>query len=293
MDRINNKPAISVIIPTYNRPEGLKRCLTSLLLQDIDVPWEIVVVDDGSKTDLFPIIEELNTSEIIHFHRQENAGPAKARNKGVEMAGGEYIAFTDDDCAPLPNWLSTHYKHLQKGTITGGKTINGVDKNLYSESCQVLLDFIYQFLGDTKMSFFTSNNFAMDRQTFLEVGGFDESFPTSAGEDRELCVRWLHLGHQLKFIDQAQILHYHKLNLQTFYQLHFKYGTAAVPFYQKMQKIGADLNVDQSNFYNKLLKYPFRSQKFTLWQKIRLSSLLAISQIANVHGHLYKRYLKK
>lgn len=284
---------VSVVVPTYNRPKGLKRCLEALLEQDMEEPWEIVVVDDGSKMDLWPVIEEVNSSGLIRFYRQSNAGPAKARNKGVKLAKGKYVAFTDDDCAPLPDWLSNHRKYFQKGVITGGKTVNGIEGNLYSESSQLLIDYLYRFFVDTKMYFFTSNNFSMDRDTFLAVGGFDESFPTSAGEDRELCVRWIHLGYKLKFVHEAQVRHYHYLNLKTFYKLHFKYGTAAVPFYAKMNRIEADLTTNQRNFYNKLLKYPFQSQKFNLWQQLQLVAFLAISQIANGHGHLYEKYLKK
>ena len=282
-----------MIIPTYNRPESLGRCLQAVLQQDLQAPWEIIIVDDGSEMDLQPMIQELDTLDLVRFYKQENAGPAKARNKGVEMARGEYVAFTDDDCAPLPNWLRMHCQYLQKGVITGGKTINAINESLCSESSQLLIDFIYQFFVDTKMYFFTSNNFAMDRSTFLAVGGFDESFPTSAGEDRELCVRWIHLGYKLQFIEEAQIEHYHKLNLKSFYRLHFKYGTAAPPFYLKMTKLNADLTTDQSNFYNKLLKYPFRLKRFTMWQQVQLAALLAVSQVANVHGHVYEKFFKK
>lgn len=257
----------------------MKKCLEGLLKQDIQEPWEIVVVDDGSATDLALIISELNSSGLIQLHRQKNAGPARARNKGVEIAKGKYIAFTDDDCVPLPDWLSIHLKHLEKGVMTGGKTRNGLKGNLYAESSQLLINFLYSFFKNTPVSFFTSNNFAMNRETFLSIGGFDESFPTSAGEDREFCIRYIVSGFKLKYIDDAEILHYHCLDLRSFFKLHFKYDNSANSINSKIEGM---------NISHKVLFHPFQYRQFTYWQKTQLLTLLLLSQVANLLGRYFK-----
>lgn len=290
---MKNTPIISVVIPTYNRPKSLKKCLEALLKQDMQVDWEIIVIDDGSEADLKTIIDSLNHEGRIQYHKQLNQGPATARNKGVSMAKGEFIAFIDDDCMPQKEWLQEHLNMSQEGVIVGGKTINSYRNNLLSESSQVLIDFLYLFFKNSNLNFYTSNNFSMDKKTFLEVGGFDESFPTSAGEDRELCVRWLHLGYELAFNEKAVIEHYHFLNFKNYCKLHFKYGTAAVPFRQKMKKIGVDLNSGQSNFYNKLAKYPFKLNQYNFLEKTQIICFLGVSQIANILGHLSIRFAIK
>ncbi|HCE85989.1 MAG TPA: glycosyl transferase, partial [Bacteroidetes bacterium] len=142
---------ISVVIPTYNRPDALHRCLNALLDQIGDLSYEIIVVNDGSTVSYDKVIENVQsiTSSIpIAFYEQENSGPAKARNYGVEMAEGDYIAFTDDDCAPHPNWLMSFMAHAKEGVVLGGHTINAYRDNLYSEASQVLVHFIYAFFKD-------------------------------------------------------------------------------------------------------------------------------------------------
>src|SRR6185369_10255511 len=94
------QPFFSIIVPTYERPAQLSRCLQSL--GQLDYPkenYEILVVDDGSAHPLddvpFP----------VRILRHENTGPAGARNFGASQARGEFLAFTDDDCQPDAGWL--------------------------------------------------------------------------------------------------------------------------------------------------------------------------------------------
>lgn len=284
--QMDNSLAISVVIPTYNRPEQLRNCLAALLKQDLSEPWEVIVIDDGSQSNNKAIIDGLSHAGRIRYYRQDNQGPAKARNKGASLARGNFIAFTDDDCEPTPTWLKTLLEHSKEGVIIGGQTINGVESNLCSEACQVLIDYIYTYLYGSKVYFFTSNNFAMDRNTYLKVGGFDESFPTSAGEDRELCVRWLHYGYELKFVGQAQIHHFHRLDFRSFWRLHFKYGTAAAPFREKMKALGVNVNERRHGFFKGLFFFACRHKRFSLSQKVPLVFLLALSQVANIAGYM-------
>ena len=97
----------SIIIPTYNRPERLKTCLDSLL--NLDYPpdnFEIIIVDDGSNQPLDTLVNPYQNQLNLTLIRQNNSGPAKARNTGANAAQGEYLAFTDDDCTLDQKWLS-------------------------------------------------------------------------------------------------------------------------------------------------------------------------------------------
>ena len=86
--------SVSVVIPTYNGGEHLLDAVNSVLQQTY-APLEIIVVDDGSKEDILRILSPV--SQRIMYIRQDNAGPAAARNTGVRAARGEFIAFLDDD----------------------------------------------------------------------------------------------------------------------------------------------------------------------------------------------------
>lgn len=89
---------VSVVIPTFNRKQSLLRCLTS-----IGKDVEIVVVDDGSSDGTAEVVKQMSHPELVYV-QQANGGPASARNKGIGIASGDYIAFTDDDCVAVEPW---------------------------------------------------------------------------------------------------------------------------------------------------------------------------------------------
>ena len=96
---------VSVVVPTFNRPAALASCLDALARQDYPADrYEMIVVDDGSAPTEAAAIAETATRHRVRLVRQENRGPAAARNAGVREAHGAYIAFTDDDCMPAPGW---------------------------------------------------------------------------------------------------------------------------------------------------------------------------------------------
>jgi len=162
---------------------------------------EVVVVDDGSPAPLAEIVDPFQKQLNVKLVVQRQAGPAAARNAGAAHAHGQFLAFTDDDCAPESGWLN----HLAKGlrqnpaAAVGGRTLNALDDNVYSAASQWLIDYMYDYYNAAQPApkFFTSNNLALPAAAFRELGGFDTSFPLAAGEDRELCDRWRFRGGEL------------------------------------------------------------------------------------------------
>lgn len=102
---------ISVIIPFYNRISWTIEAVRSVLGQTHQA-FEILLIDDGSTDDLSPLIELINMDRRITYIRQENAGPAKARNRGIEHASGHFIAFLDADDLFYPNKLEIQLKFM-------------------------------------------------------------------------------------------------------------------------------------------------------------------------------------
>ena len=100
-------PAFSVVVPTYERPASLARCLDALAAQTLDHDrFEVIVVDDGSAEPPRAVVARAAASIDVRLVEQANAGPATARNAGAEASRGRYVVFTDDDCRPDPEWLS-------------------------------------------------------------------------------------------------------------------------------------------------------------------------------------------
>ena len=106
MERI----AISVIVPIYNTKTFLPECLDSILAQDIQVPYEVLLVDDGSTDGCSEICDAYAAKDTrIRVFHQENQGLSAARNTGIDAARGRYYAFVDSDDVVLPAYLRTLY----------------------------------------------------------------------------------------------------------------------------------------------------------------------------------------
>lgn len=284
----------SIIIPTYNRPERLEKCLESMTR--LDYPsnrFQVIVVDDGSRMSLKPIIAKFENTLSLELIRQSNAGPASARNTGAAAACGDYLVFTDDDCQPHPDWLQTLAEAIKDfpDTLIGGHTINALADNIYSSASQLLIDYIYDYYNQLKgeATFFASNNFALPRELYQKLGGFNTSFPLAAGEDRELCDRWLHHGFQMHYQRAMQIHHAHSLKLKSFWGQHFNYGRGAFYFHKvRSQRQSQSIKVEPLTFYLRLLVYPFKKQQG--WRSLNLSGLFFLSQVANVGGFFWERH---
>lgn len=118
---------VSVIVPTYNRSELLRDCLRSVAALDGDRSLlEVIVVDDGSRMPCEPVVREAMEGMRVRYLRQENSGPAAACNTGASCAGGQYLAFLDDDCRLSRDWLQSLGGELDGSAMLAGRTVNGL-----------------------------------------------------------------------------------------------------------------------------------------------------------------------
>ncbi len=236
-------PLLTVVIPTYARPQRLTACLAALVGQRMEVPWEVVVVDDGSPEPLDSIAEAFHERLDLRIERQGNAGPARARNRGVAVARGRFIAFTDDDCLPEPEWLGALLRReaLAPGAMVGGTTINGLDGELFASASQLIVDLVYDhFNADpSRATFLASNNILCSRERFEAIGGFDVTFPRAGAEDRDFCDRWKTAGWPLVWEPAARIEHRHTQSLRKFIDLHFRYGRGAYLHHRRRLERGS------------------------------------------------------
>ncbi|MBV9962827.1 MAG: glycosyltransferase family 2 protein [Parafilimonas sp.] len=198
---------VSVVIPTYKRPELLIKCLKKLCEQSLSKNlYEVIVVTDGA---------DIETESIINLMQQQCAdfnlhcysleikkGPAAARNKGAYLAKGELILFTDDDCLPQKNWIENFwivYQSRQKKLIAfSGRTIVP-HKNLPTD--------YEKNIAHLETAEFITANCACTKITFNLVGGFDEDFPIAWREDSEFQFRLINYSIEIIKVEDAIIEH--------------------------------------------------------------------------------------
>jgi GT2 family glycosyltransferase len=289
---MSRHPFFSIVIPTYGRSAQLIKCLESLAaLEYPRESFEVLVVNDGGEFSQEALGDGFRDRLDLTLLNQSHAGPATARNFGASKAKGEYLAFTDDDCLPYPNWLQTLAARFQKvpGCIIGGRTVNGSFKNLYSSASQLLIDYLYSYYNSRNghAHFITSNNLAIPLNVFFEQGGFDQTFPIAAAEDRELCDRLSHNGYPIHFAPEVLVCHEHVLSLRSFWRQHFNYGAGAHRFHAiRAERKEEPVKVEPFQFYIDLVSFPFTAKTP---RKFSIAALLFISQVANAMGYFWQK----
>lgn len=276
----------SVVVPAHGRPGPLSRCLEALAaLRAPPGGHEVIVVDDGSPEPLESVVERYRGRMAVRCVRQSNAGPAAARNRGAAGSTARWVAFTDDDCEPEPDWLVRLVEALERKprAIAGGRTENALPDNPWSEASQELVAHLYEYYLPERRpgAFFTSNNLAVGREALLECGGFSERFRDAGGEDRELCERWRRRGGRLVPVPGAVVRHRHELGPLSFLDQHYRYGRGAWRL-RRIRPEGESRGLEPPAFYVDLLRRPFRESGAAV--AARSAAILAAAQAAGAAG---------
>ena len=200
---------VSVIVPTYKRPELLRRCLRALMAQDYAATaYEVIIVDDAACDETRQMVEcyAEQVSECGNILRYiavtGNHGPAIARNIGWRAAHSEIIAFTDDDCIPAPDWLSAGMKAFRNHV----REVAGVSGRIIVPLPGVPTDYERNAAHLETSEFVTANCFY--RRSCLEaVGGFDERFTAAWREDTDLFFALQKRNATLVYAPDARVVH--------------------------------------------------------------------------------------
>jgi len=276
----------SIIVPTFNRPEELGRCVR--FLAALDYPhdrFEAIIVDDGGESSAASATASYSGQLRMRIIRRERGGPAAARNAGARIAGGNVLAFTDDDCAPEPDWLSVLMTSLraQPDVLAGGRVVNSLADNPYSAASQLIFDLVYAYYNQDagRPRFFASNNMAVSADLFRRIGGFDGRFRTS--EDRDFCDRWISSNRRLLYVRDAVVRHSHRLTLRTFWRQHVGYGRGAYRFHRAHCIRSASQSAFEGGFYTATLR---RLPRLLVGRRKQplLAALMIVWQVANLAG---------
>lgn len=284
----NELPFLSVIIPTHNRNAQVKSCLQALAAQTYPRGrFEVVVVDDGSLDPPREIVASFYDSLNITLLVEPHGGPSAARNAGAARARGEFLAFTDDDCAPAPDWLQNMSVRLASSptTLIGGRTINALTENIYSATSQALIDVINAHYNHDPVNpqFLASNNIAMPAAQFHAMGAFDVNFLFA--EDREFCARWLRHGYRMIYAPEVLIYHHHHLTPRRLWRQHFNYGRGAFHFHQVNLRHGSKFQFDPA-FYLSIFRFPLTGSAGT--HRFFMEALMFEIQMANAAGFFFQ-----
>jgi GT2 family glycosyltransferase len=221
----SDSPFFSVIVCTRNGNPRIGKCLSAIRGMS-GGGFETIVVDDGSLDGTADFVEKNFPS--VRLVRLEPGGLSNARNAGAEIARGEVLAFTDDDCEPDAEWISRLRPIFQHGhfAAAGGPNLPPSPQNwqeaVVSASpgapSHVMLD-------DEEAEHLPGCNLAVTRDAFRQIGGFDPQFHT-AGDDVDFCWRLRDAGFRLGFVPGAFVWHRRRPSILAFLRQQLGYGHA-------------------------------------------------------------------
>ena len=230
------KPFVSVIIPVFNDAERLRICLTALEQQTYPrSSYEVIVVDNGSN-------KGQNISDLVAQFGQAKAayesiiGSYAARNKGISLATGDVLAFTDADCIPALNWLENGVKTLLEQPDCG--LVAGEVAIFFKDSTRPRVVELYeQVYAFPQKAFIEKHKFGVTANIFTfrvvmnHAGLFNASL--KSGGDVDLGQRVLSLGYPQIYADNVCVAHPALYSWQQLYKKHLRIAGGLFDLQQK------------------------------------------------------------
>ena len=215
---------VSVVIPTRDRAPVLEWTLQGLCAQETSASFEVFVVDDGSTDETRAVVEALGRRAPIPVSllRQDGAGPAAARNRGIASAEAPVCLFVDDDTRPRVDLVERHARFHRRRPEPEAALVGRVEwapetrPTPFMHWLHTGIQFDFAQIRDPDdvpgSCFYTANVSA--KTAFLRVhGGFDEAFPAASFEDIELGLRLREVGMRLRYDADAVVDHWHPVDL--------------------------------------------------------------------------------
>ncbi|MDA7823571.1 glycosyltransferase [Opitutales bacterium] len=190
---------ISVVIPTYERPNDLKICLNSLSkeIQQGAPTYEIIVSDDSKSEESKRMVE--SDFPNVFWGKGKQNGPAGNRNAGVSRARGKWIVFLDDDCIAQEGYLDAYAKVIQTNSniqVFEGRIFADRKRRTWAEGCP----------ENEHGGMLWTSNLCVNKSLFFEIGKFDERFKV-AYEDVEFAHRLKQRKIKTFFVFDAAVCH--------------------------------------------------------------------------------------
>ncbi|QHN50623.1 glycosyltransferase family 2 protein [Geobacillus stearothermophilus] len=247
----NIKPLVSVIIPTYGRPNLLLRAINSVLNQSYS-NIEIIVVDDNNPGSLErdqtqKLLEKyIQENKIMYIKMDKNVGGALARNKGVEVCSGALICFLDDDDEYLPNKIELQVNkfiesNFKLSVVGGYANILDNDGNLKRIEKNEIRGDVFKFQLSTNIC--TTSIAMINKEVFVKAGGFS-NVPSS--QEHILFIKIFNVNPLYDYVDAPVVNIYH-------------HNGARISTSMKKAEGAIFLHEYVSSFYDKLSKEEIRN----------------------------------
>ena len=228
---------VSLIIPVFNRPDEIDELLQSLVLQT-DKDFEVIVVEDGSKTDCKSIVEKYKENLLISYFYIENSGPGQARNFGAKYAQGEYLIVLDSDCIIPENYIASVKKELEENSVDafGGPDRASDSFTPIQKSINYAMTSFFTTGGirggRKKMDKFYPRSFNMGirKSVYESLGGFSKM---RFGEDIDFSIRIYRAGYKVALFSSAYVYHKRRADFRKFFKQVYNSGIARINLFKK------------------------------------------------------------
>ena len=221
----------SIIVPVYNRPNEVDELLETLVKQDFQEDFEIVIVEDGSEHTSEEVIKKYQDRLRISYFFKENSGPGGSRNFGMSKAKGNYFVILDSDVLLPKQYLTEVDSQLKK---------NFTDAYGGPDAAHDSFTSLQKAINYSMTSFLTTGgirgkkkgvgkfqprsfNMGLSREAFEATNGFSDM---RTGEDIDMTFRLWDKGFDTQLIDRAFVYHKRRNTLSSFYHQTFSFGTA-------------------------------------------------------------------
>ena len=218
----------SFIIPVYNRPDEVAELLASFNQQETAIPYEIVIIEDGSSIPCKEVIDAYPDLDITYLTKP-NSGPGSSRNYGMERARGNYFIILDSDCMLPPQYVEVMDKQLKERYVDcfGGPDAAHPDFSNLQKAISYSMTSFFTTGGirggseDTGKFQPRSFNMGLSKKAFQTSKGFGDIHP---GEDPDLVLRLWDLGFKTALIPEAFVYHKRRISWKKFYTQVHKFG---------------------------------------------------------------------
>lgn len=243
MNEAERQPSISIVIPVHSGGPALRECLASVAGAD-PAPIEIIVVADGGGDSDKNAGEEFGARVLVV---PEQGGPAAARNLGAQAAAGDIVFFIDADVAVPPDTIAKVARVFagepRVAALFGSYDDAPARPNFLSQYKNLAHHYIHQTAREDASTFWSGCG-AVRRETFLEMGGFDENYGSPCIEDIELGYRLRQAGHEIRLCKALQVKHLKEWRAAAFLKAEVFYR--AVPWAELIlhhRRLANDLNL--------------------------------------------------
>lgn len=266
---------VSIVIPTFQRCNSVKRAMTALNTQTFPPDdYEVIVSIDGSEDGTREMVDHFSSPYKLRSIWAPNSGRASACNRGIREAGGEILIILDDDMEPSPELVEAHYSvhsaSSKLGVIGAAPII--IDQSSTLAARYIAAEFnsrLKNKMSDSNYKFqlwdFYGGNFSIPRNVFIEAGTFNESFKIYGYEDIELAQRLAKHGVNFVYNPDALCAQYYEEDFRGLAEKTINSGKSAVSLVSMHPETFSELKFREYNFTG----WKWRSLRiFLIWSSI-------------------------